>query len=92
VIQQSFTELIPSVNKRSPSIWPDDSINRETSAALKLGHGVLGGISKDARSISLRVVPERPEPCLDVPDTLSPVTLVEKPHELNCCSSPSQPM
>jgi hypothetical protein len=92
VIQQSFTELIPSVNKRSPSIWPDDSINREASAALKLGHGVSGGVSKDARTISSRVVPEGREPCLDVLDTLSPVTLVKKPHELSCCSSPSQPM
>jgi hypothetical protein len=92
VIQQSFTELITSVDKGPPRVWPDDSINGEAPAALKGGNGLLRGVFKDASGISLCAVAQSTESRLDVPDTLSPVALVEKPHELNRCSSSCQPM
>lgn len=83
MVDQSIADRVAGVDERSPSVRPDDSVDRQASLGLEVGHGPKGANAEDAGFVWKEGMFKSCKSILDIPNGRPAIAPVVEPHKTN---------
>jgi hypothetical protein len=81
VVEEAVPQSVACVDYRSPCLWTDNSINRESTVGLESGNSGECPLTEDTRLVREHRVVKRRESILHIAYRFASISLVIEPHE-----------